>query len=371
MKRIMPILLAALLLAELTACGLSKERTAEPAAVDLPSVIPEERKAPEAKPAVRRVGGYAVVRNDDERKTTYPFRVRTESAVWYLSSADMERMGEDAFYAGLEDVLKFFELDAADARKALTGRIPDEIPPVEIRTDFSDQDDDAERYGAKYNQPFNLIKLFHGWQTVKRSLLHEYVHYLTFSCAGKKTPYGFYGEAVAEYVSMIVCENRMCRSDQFGFADDPEQIESFRAWGVWDEEKDNLDYRKYVLCESDAFARGLYDDLIYVSVGQNVCTRTAGKRLPARVNDLSYGETVSLALYLIETYGEETFLDRWDLPGDQVAATFLDRQGPSARKTAGLNSLSESELLTAWAAWNAEQCAALGIRMELTQENEG
>lgn len=252
----------------------------------------------------------------------------------------------------------------ADARKALTGRIPEDIPPVEIRTDFSDQDDDAERYGAKYNQPFNLIKLFHGWQTVKRSLLHEYVHYLTFSCAGKKTPYGFYGEAVAEYVSMIVCENRMCRSDQFGIADDPEQIETFRAWGVWDEEKDNLDYRKYVLCESDAFARGLYDDLIYVSIGQNVCTRTAGKRLPARVNDLSYGETVSLALYLIETYGEDTFLDRWDLPGDQVAAAFLNRQGPSARKTAGLNGLSESELLTAWAAWNAEQCARLGIGMD-------
>lgn len=100
-------------------------------------------------------------------------------------------------------------------------------------------------------------------------------------------------------------------------------------------------------------------------------TRTAETRLPTRLNDLSYYEAVSLALYLIETYGEAAFLDNWDLPADKVAATFLDRQGLSSRKTAGLNSLSENELLAAWSAWNAEQCAKLGIRMELTQENGG
>ncbi len=355
MKRLFFVLSAILLLLAFSACE-QKESAAGPQTTRAEPTTSAEPTA--------TVGGYMVTANEGQRKNEYPYVLQTENSVWYLASADLDLMGEEAFYAGLEDILQYMEADMADARKALTGRIPEDIPPVEIRTDFSDQDDDAERYGAKYNQPFNLIKLFHGWQTVKRSLLHEYVHYLTFSCAGKKTPYGFYGEAVAEYVSMIVCENRMCRSDQFGFADDLEQIESLRAWGVWDEEKDNLDYRKYVLCESDAFARGLYDDLIYVSVGQNVCTRTVGKRLPARVNDLSYGETVSLALYLIETYGEETFLDRWDLPGDQVAAAFLNRQGPSARKMAGLNGLSESELLTAWAAWNVEQCARLGIGMD-------
>ncbi len=314
---------------------------------------------------VCRVGDYGVFRNRDAKADMYPYLVRTENSIWYLAKEDMDLMGEDAFLAGLEDILKYFELDAADARMALAGRIPEVIPPVEIRTDFSGQDHNAERYGAYYNQPFNLIKLFRNWQTVKRSLLHEYVHYLTFYCAEKKTPYGFYGEAVAEYVSMILCENRMCRSDKFGFADDPEQIEILRAWGVWDEERDNLDYEKYMLCVSDAFARGLYDGLSYASVGQNVFTRTTDKRLPVRVNDLSYSEAVSMALYLIETYGEERFLDNWDLPGDQVAAAFLNRQGLPARKTANLSELSNRELLCAWAAWNAQKCSQLGIRMDL------
>ena len=321
-------------------------------------------KASEAEDVVRTVGVYAVVRNHDVKADTYPCLVRTESAVWYLAAADLELLGEEAFYAGLADVLQYFDLDAADARGALAGRIPAEIPPVEIRTDFANQDEVAQRYSAYYNQPFDLIQLFHGWKWAKISLLHEYVHYLTFHCAEKKTPGGFYGEAVAEYVSRIVCENRMCLSDKYGYWDDPEGMAILRAWGVWDEKRDNLDYAKYVLCISDAFARGLYDGESYGSVGQNALTRTADKRLPSRVNDLSYSEAMSLALYLIETYGEAAFLDNWDLPADKVAATFLDRQGLSARKAASLDRLSDKELLSAWSAWNAQKCAELGIRMD-------
>ena len=371
MKRWISILLAVLLMLGLAACGWLQEQTAEPAPVISTANAPEETKEPETTPAARTAGGYAVVPNGDVKAEVYPYMVRTENSVWYLAAADLEMLGEEAFYAGLEDVLQYFELDAADARRALAGRIPEDIPPVEIRTDFANQDEVAQRYSAYYNQPFNLIQIFHGWKWAKLALLHEYVHYLTFWCAEKKTPFGFYGEAVAEYVSRIVCENRMCLSDKYGYWDDPEGMAILRAWGVWDEKRDNLDYAKYVLCVSDAFARGLYDGESYGSVGQNALTRTADKRLPARVNDLSYTEAVSLALYLIETYGEDKFLDNWDLPADRVAAAFLDRQGLSSRKTGGLNSLSENELLAAWSAWNAEKCAELGIRMELTQENGG
>ena len=329
------------------------EPTAEPSMTEPPSPAPEP--TPE-EIVVRTVGAYQVLQNDDKRKLVYPYVLRTENSVWYLARADMEQMGAEAYYAGLADVLQYMEADMADARWALAGRIPDQIPPVEIRTDFSGMYASSARFGALYNASFNVIMLFHDWRIAKNALLHEYVHYLTFWCAEKKTLSGFYGEAVAEYVAKILCENRACRSEKYGYIDAPELLASLRAWGVWDEERDDPDYAKLVLCFSDAYARGLFDGEPYRSVGANLLTRTADKRLPARLNDLSYDETLSLALYLIETYGEDRFLDNWDL---------------SDKAVAGAYGLTDGALLTAWSAWNAEQCAALGIRMELTQENEG
>lgn len=264
MKRGLLVLLAVLVLLGPVACGQRAAVSAEQPEQTAAAVADDGA----ADPGVtRQAAGYAVVPNGDVKAEVYPYMVRTESAVWYLAAADLEMLGEEAFYAGLEDVLQYFEMDAADARAALAGRIPAEIPSVEIRTDFANQDEVAQRYSAYYNQAFDLIQLFHGWPWAKISLLHEYVHYLTFHCAEKKTLGGFYGEAVAEYVSRILCENRMCRSDKYGYWDDPEGVAILRAWGVWDEDRDNLDYRRYVLCVSETFARGLYDGQSYNSAG--------------------------------------------------------------------------------------------------------
>ncbi len=379
MKRFVYILMAVLLLSACacrpagggaktagvspSAAAVAETGTPEPIAAPAPTAVPlatgTPSPAPEPTPketVVRTVGAYRVLQNDDKRKLVYPYVLRTENSIWYLAKADIDLMGEDAYYAGLADVLQYMEADMADARRALTGRIPEQIPPVEIRTDFSGMYASSARFGALYNAAFNVIKLFHDWRTAKNALLHEYVHYLTFWCAGKKTLSGYYGEAVAEYVAKILCENRACRSEKYGYADAPELLASLRAWGVWDEERDDPDYAKLVLCFSDAYARGLYDGEPYSSVGQDLITRTAEKRLPARLNDLTYSEALSMALYLIETYGEGRFLDSWDL---------------SDKAVAGAYGLTDGALLAAWSAWNAEQCAALGIRMELTQENEG
>ena len=301
---------------------------------------------------VRKVGAYAVVANDGAKAGTeaYPYMVKTEQSVWYLAEADMELQGEDAFFEGLAEVLQYFDEDVADAQKALAGRIPAEIPPVEIRTDFCGQAGVSESAGAYYNGMANFIKLFHSWEMVRYALLHEYVHYLTFHCAEKQTLSGFYGEAVAEYVSMILCENRMMRSVDPSTIYEPEMLDAMRAWGVWDEEIGNLDYRKSVLCKSDAYARGLYNGQQYMSVGQSVLLRMGDRPIPYHVDDLAYAEGESLALYLIETYGEDKFLDNWDTPSDKVPALY---------------GLAEEELLTAWSTWNAIQCEKLGIRMEL------
>ena len=327
MKRVGSLLLAALLLLSLGACG-------QKAAAD---------------DAVRIVGRYKVVPNDNERKDTYPYVLRTENSAWYLAAADIDLMGEEAFYKGLEDILSYAEADMTDARKALTGRIWEDVPPVEIRTDFCGKAEISQDAGAYYNGLANMIKLFHSWEMAKFSLLHEYVHYLTIHCAEKKTMHYFYIETVAEYVSKFVCENRMIRSIDFSNSDQPELNALAEIWDDFDQAK----YRNACLSESDAFARGLYDERPFSCVGQYTTVRKADKRLPDHLHELSYAEADSMALYLIGTGGEEKYLDHWDVVDED--------------KLAGLYGFTVEELLVAWSAWNAEQCEKLGLRMELPQ----
>ncbi len=294
------------------------------------------------------VGNYTVVPNDDApTKTDYPFLVQTENAVWLLARDDMALMGEEAFYAGLEDILQYAEADMADARAVLTGRIWAEVPPVEIRTDFCGKAGISQDAGAYYNGRVNMIKLFYSWDMAKFALLHEYVHYLTIHCAEKKTMSGFYNETVAEYVSKLLCENRMFRSIDLSKTEQPELRSLAQIWGDFDEVK----YRNSCLSESDAYARGLYDKRPYTCVGQFTAYRWPNKRLPDHLYELSYAEAVSMALYLMETYGAEKYLDNWDMVDEE--------------KLAGLYGFTLEELLNAWSAWNAEQCAKLGLRAEL------
>ena len=108
-----------------------------------------------------------------------------------------------------------------------------------------------------------------------------------------------------------------------------------------------MKYRNACLSESDAFARGLHDERPFSCVGQYTTARKADKRLPDHLHELSYAEADSMALYLIETGGEEKYLDHWDI---------LDEE-----ELAGLYGCTVAELMTAWAAWNAEQCEKMGL----------
>ena len=80
----------------------------------------------------------------------------------------------------------------------------------------------------------------------------------------------------------------------------------------------------------------------YLCVGQYTTARRADKRLPDHLYELSYAEADSMALYLIETGGEEKYLDNWDKTDEE--------------ELAGLYGFTVAELMTAWADWNAEQC---------------
>ena len=325
MKRFAAMLLALLLLPCLLVC---EQATAE-------------------ETEIRKAGAYAVVANDDPRtKADYPLTVKTENTLWLLAKDDIDLMGEEAFYAGLADILQYVETDMADARQALTGRIWAEVPPVEIRTDFCGKAGISQDAGAYYNGRVNMIKLFDSWDMAKFALLHEYTHYLTVHCAEKKTMHYFFIETVAEYVSKLLCENRMFRSVDLEKTEQPQLKSMAEIWGDFNEAV----YRNSCLIESDAYAQGRYDGMPYLCVGQYTAYRWANKRLPDHIYELSYAEAVSMALFLMETYGAEKYLDNWDMTDEE--------------QLAGLYGYTVEELLNTWAAWNTEQCEKLGLRTE-------
>lgn len=45
--------------------------------------------------------GYQKTENTGRQADTYPYLVKTPSATWYMAKADVELLGEDAFYEGL------------------------------------------------------------------------------------------------------------------------------------------------------------------------------------------------------------------------------------------------------------------------------
>ena len=287
---------------------------------------------------------YQKEENTGRDKDSYPYLIRMPSAVWYLARADMELFGEEAYYEGLYAVLDESEADFADARAALEGYIPEEIPPLDIYTDFCNKAELSKTFGAYYRNQFNYLKLFNHWDQAGVLLVHEYTHYLTMHCAETAVQFSFWAEGVAEYIALHVCKNRLARSvyrRQDFSAVPPEVLEQ-----VWDKAENCLDPRLACLVDAARVTRGDYVGATYLAVKNERIERTAEIQNDPRPDDLTYEEASGMVAYLVETYGRDTVLGNWNLDPDHMDTVF---------------GKTYPELYRKWAAWNEEQCRQLGI----------
>ena len=281
MKRLLSLLLAILLLSTLpVGCASGKQR-------------------------------YRVKENTEYNADVYPYVVSTASATWYLAKDDIEMMGEDVFYEELFALLDDAEADFADVRDALNGYIFAEIPPVEVYTDFSNHAPLSETAAAYYNPMRNFIKLFYGWDAVRASLTHEYVHYLTISCADPATNYGFWTEGVAEYISKCVCKNRLARSVNGGFSQ--EDIEFAKNNGAWDTEQDCLDLKRYYLGVGSLQSSEAFIGSAFYCVDCETIVKSERMLEEPEAHELSYFEACGMIAYLVETYGKDPVFSHWDI----------------------------------------------------------
>ena len=293
-----------------------------------------------AEPSSRPV----IEENRGDNKTAYPRVVHTSSATWYFAADDIALLGEDAFYESFYALLELQEQDFADARAALKGYIPDEIPAIDIYTAFSSKDEITELTDAYYDQRNNYIKLYFGWENAGTALLHEYVHYLTQHCTEKPASFGFYAEGIAEYISKLVCKNRMAR--RVNLAASEEELANLKAHGAWDETENCIDLVKTYYGQAEFYAQG-------GGVGSNIYTvvnttdpRTEDMWKYPTAETVSHMEAACMMAYLIETYSLDTVMK--SLPTDPKF--FPTVYGESF-----------TDLYWKWAAWNTEKCAELGI----------
>ena len=290
---------------------------------------------------------YQKEENTGRDKDSYPYIVRMPSATWYLAKADIELLGEDAFYKGLYTMLDDAEADMQDAREALKGYIPDEIASIDIYTDFccKAKAGISATSSAYYNGSGNFIKLFDGWEIARISLQHEYVHYLTMHCAQNPTQFGFWAEGIAEYVSNFICRNRLARSENMGF-----EIAGYPPvmWDLsWNEEENCIDPLKLSYGLGAIAANGGLVGVPYYAVMNETIVRTDEMEKNLKPMELSLCEASGMIAYLVNTYGRDTVFTNWNIDPDAMETVF-GKPFP--------------ELYREWAAWNAEQCKIMGMQ---------
>lgn len=295
----------------------------------------------------RTVAGYTVEKNEGRSAESYPYIVRTPHATWYLAAADIELLGEEAFFAGLETILTNQEADFSDAIAVLDGYLKEEIPSIDIHTDFAAKTERAKwnKAGAYYLGPDLGIYLYIGWEMSGYALLHEYAHYLTYECCTfDLTPGGgFWAEAVAEYISRFVCENRMGRAVQYGF--DEESLAQAKQRGLLD--ADGTVNAKKLYCFEAAFMRsGAAIGEKYSAVSETPITMSERLIEHPMLTTISYFEAASFFNWLAEHYGKDLVFAHMTIGQEGFADAF---------------GKDFETLFFEWAADNDAWCVANGI----------
>ena len=323
--------------------GLKQLRGAETAPID-PVKQPDEIVLQEPEDELPKSLSYPLELNQGENAARYPFLVHTPSATWYLSAEDIAAQGKGAFFRGLEQLLQVQEADFAEARAVLAPYLQEEIPPIDIYTDFFGHAEESATFGAYYNANRREIRVFQNWDTAAYALLHEYVHYLSFSCTEHPITEGFFAEGVAEYVSCFACENRMKRAAFRSVS--AEEMDFARRMGIWDGETDSVDLARWYLYMAEKSRDPSVLGVKYTAVSGALITRTEKINENPSFGNVSYYELGAMFAYLVDSYGEDAVLGNWD------------------RELTDLPELygkDFSGLYWDWLDWNRDQRESLGI----------
>lgn len=310
-----------------------------------PEITDEPTAGPDADLPQVDLGEYRLEKSDSK---TYAYIVRTPHATWHLAAADIELLGEDAFFAGLRETLANQEADFADAIAALSGYLT-EVPVIDVYTDFSGRTETAQLgvYGAycRWNVP--CIEVYNDFTMARMALLHEYTHYLTHRCFAYTVDSNFWSEAIAEYVSRIVCKNRMACSTV-----SEEELMQIAAQGMTDPDGSPSMKKAYrgwaALIRTGAMVGGMYS-----TVSQAPMQMTERQLAHPMLTVLSYYEAGCFFDWLVEHYGKDLVFNHLTIGQEGFRDVFGE---------------DFETLFFRWSADNDAWCAENGIVLEPMEE---
>ncbi len=267
----------------------------------------------------------------------YPYVVGDAEANWYFHPDDVKEYGYKAFVEEYLITEELMVLDFPEARELFESFLPDEVPTVDICTMFYTKEGPA---AALYATSRNHIELYYDWHMAKRSLVHEYVHYLTRGVEKLVLSSGFLAEGIAEETAVFGCENRLMTAGLKSiYAAEEEELKEVN---LWDEEKECMSYKKNIHVMAHLYYAGVMVGEEYTTVFYDTGVRPEKIQF---MSELSYQEMASLTHYLVELYGR-----------DAVCEGFYNYD--SFMKLVGKDF---TELYDEWGAWNKEQCDKLGL----------
>jgi len=265
----------------------------------------------------------------------YPYVMSDTEANWYFHPDDVKEYGYKAFIEEYLETRELMVLDFPEARVLFKNFLPEEVEKVDVCTMFYKQ---SGPEGGLYSTLENRIELYYTWETAKRSLLHEYAHYLSMGATKMVLSSGALAEGIAEEAAIWGCENRMRAESLRSMYD----VEEMRQAGLYDEEKDRISYEKMAYSLANSLYVGELDGMEYLSMSYDLKVRSGKVKT---LSELSYQEMASLTHYLVELYGRDAVYE-----GFYEYDSFMELIGKEF-----------IELYDEWGAWNKEQCNKLGL----------
>jgi len=275
--------------------------------------------------------------NDMKLPEEYPYVIIGTEANWYFHPTDVKEYGYKAFVEEYLTTEELLELDFPEARELFKKYLPEEVSAIDICTAFYTK---HSSFGAWYRHLENRIDLLMDWEKTRRTLLHEYVHYLTVGVAEMTSPVGAFAEGLAEEAAVWGCTNHL----QEAYAISVSAEDGMEKSLYWDEEKGHLSMQKATMDNAQFYYLGLLVGEKYTTVSADVTVRA--EKVNA-VGKLSYQEMASLTHYLIELYGRDAVYE-----GFRNYDSFMELVGKEF-----------IVLYDEWGAWNVEQCNKLGLEI--------
>ncbi|MBE5900273.1 MAG: hypothetical protein E7280_00010 [Lachnospiraceae bacterium] len=228
------------------------------------------------------------------------YELPENDAIWVWDDRDVKQLGYKEMMEQYKEIEPLRRKDFANVREFLENWLPPKIGKPYMITQFvqgENGDNSDEAVSGRQSPINNCIYLYHDWEQVKYSLLHEYVHYLTIG-EGKILPVDnrYFPEFFAVWIAEIERTGEMQDNYFKKRCEDETVRQSYQEAGFWNEKKQQP-ITKYNMLEvvEYCFSNGLVKKFFSLEKFRN--------------DAFGYSMRGCMAKYVYDTYGMDKLVE--------------------------------------------------------------